>query len=315
MGLFDFFKKKNTAASEPPAGSNNQEALFAAEVFRTIPRYISKPGAAVEALLLHPETNEPTTWAALYPEQYNAWKAVKSLADRRGIIYSLLDNQLGQTLQLWQIMERFNDDRYPQKALEMSTKFMDEEQEQNPDFHSAMAKTYFILMQYEDALRHCDKAMALDSTSIRSRRIYADVLHVTGKHAEAHALYNEILNGKIPKDKEMSLSVQDLLGFDGDFINSPVYAFAWLSNGQEIPDTIWDWANEEFYYSPYFRSQYGYWLIRKQETLRGFTKLFCLVQEMPWCKEAARNCHSIIEQMGMKEQMKKERAWLEEVMA
>ncbi|NSL85830.1 tetratricopeptide repeat protein [Chitinophaga sp. Mgbs1] len=315
MGLFGFLKKKNLPASHSNEADNSYETKFEEEVLRTIPRYISMPGAAVDIRVRHRKTNKIISFAIAYPDQFNTWKTVKSVADRRGIIYSLLDEQLGPQLQLWQIMERFNDDRNSQKALELALQYMDATVEEQPDFNTAMARTYFLLTQFEQAEQYCLKAQKLDPGHIRTKRIYADILHCTGRHEQAHRLYEEILNAKLTRDQQLSLSVQQLLGFDGDYINSPVYAFSWLSNMEDTSEEIWDWANDEFYYSPYFRAQHAYRLIERQEHLRGLAKLLSLVEEMPWYKEAVVNCFHLIEQSGMQEQLKEEYNWLERLMA
>ncbi|RAJ06548.1 hypothetical protein LX64_01675 [Chitinophaga skermanii] len=317
MGLFDFLKKKN-AAPQPATISANSTidpaiAQFDEQVFNTVARYICKPGAVIDLKLKNRETNEIMTFAAAYPEQFNNWKKVKSGADKRGIIYGILDEQMGGHLALWQVMERYNDDRYPQEALKIAIEHADETAEQQADFHAAFARSYFILQEFALAEKHCLMGLAIDAAHIRTKRIYADVLHCTNMHEQAHALYEEILSAKLPKDKEMSLPIQHLLGFDGDIVNSPVYAFSWLSNSPSMPQEIWDWANDEFYYSPYFRSQHAYWLLDRGEHMPALAKLFTLVKEMPWCKEAATNCLSLIEQLGMKDNMVDERKWLEGV--
>ncbi len=317
MGLFDFFKKKNTSgkqAEEPSkhheGPSQSDEERFEEEVLSTIPRYVSTPGAEVEIDLRHPETNEVISLAAAYPDQFETWKTVKSLADRRSIIYSILDGQLKDQLELWQMLERLNDDRYAQRALELANQ-SDEMDERTSDFHSALARTYFILTQYEEAERHAVIARGLDHTSIRAKRIFADILHCTKRHEDAHTLYEQILKEKIPTDKQLSLPIQSLLGFDGDIVNSPIYAMAWLTSDKQMTEETWEWANEEFYYSPHFRSQYAYWLIKKGEHLRGFAKLFNVAKEMPWFKEAAVNCLSLITQLKIGDRMQEEKKWLE----
>ncbi|RFS20223.1 hypothetical protein DVR12_21145 [Chitinophaga silvatica] len=315
MGLFDFLKGKNTSNNQVDKQSKDYEEYFEEEVLKAIPRYICKPGADVNIKVRHQETNEVISFAQGFPEQFNTWKKVKSLADKRGIIYSLLDFQLAQHLELWQTIERFNDDRYAQRALELANKYKNDADEQNPDFQNALARTYFILTQYEEAEQHCLAALELAPTNIRSKRIYADILHCTNRQEKAHQLYEEILNEKLPKGKQISLSIKELLGFNGDVTNSPIYALMWLRDEKNISDEIWEWANNEFYYSPHFRSQYAYWLIEKKEYLRGFAKLLSLVKEMPWFTEAAINCYNLMKQLNLQDSMQEEKSLLEKIMA
>jgi len=317
MGLFDFLKSKK---AEQPATNNEVDTQlqsdierFEKELFATIPRYISKPGAEVNIRARHQETNEIIPFAVGFPEQFEPWRTVKSLADRRGIIYSLMDTQFGNQLELWQVIERFNDDRYAERALQIAQQNKQESDEQNPNFWNALARTNFILTNYVEAEQNCVKSLQLDKENIRTKRIYADILHTIGKHEKAHEIYNEILNLKLPKDKQMKLPIQNLLGFDGDILNSPIYAISWLKADKNVSSETWEWANEEFYYSPHFRSQYAYHLIENNEQLKGFVKLLNLTKEMPWFKEGVINAYSLIDQLNLNEQMGEEKVRLKTI--
>lgn len=315
MGLFDFLKNNKNQSENTPVDNQLQMDIerFENELFATIPRYISKPGAEVNIRARHQETNEVIPFAIGFPEQFEPWRTVKSLADRRGIIYSLMDSQFGNQLELWQVIERFNDDRYAERALEIATGNKQESDEQNPNFWNALARTNFILSNYREAEQNCLKAMELDSDNIRTKRIYADILHTTGSHDKAHEIYNEILTAKIPKDKTMNLPIQDLLGFDGDIVNSPIYAISWLKADKNMSDATWEWANEEFYYSPHFRSQYAFHLIEKNEHMKGFVKLLSLSKEMPWFKDAIINSYSLIDQLNLTDTMQDEKVRLKQI--
>lgn len=328
MGLFDFFKNKKNQAENTQAGNHSQAdnhsqvdnqlqadiERFEKELLATIPRYISSPGAKVNIQARHQETNEVMPFAIGFPEQFEPWRTVKSLADRRGIIYSLLDTQFGNQLKLWQLIERFNDDRYAERALKIAKEHKQESDEQNPDYWNALARTNFILSNYAEAEQNCLKAIQLDNDNIRTKRIYADVLHEMGKHEKAHEIYNEILSIKIPKDKQMNLPIQDLLGFDGDILNSPIYAIAWLTADKNVTSETWEWANEEFYYSPVFRSQYAFHLLKTKEHMKGFVKLLTLSKEMPWFKDGVVNAYSLIDQLNLAEQAQEEKGRLKEIM-
>lgn len=283
---------------------------FDMEFLATVPRYLSYPGAEININARHKETNEIIPFGVSFPEAFEDWRTVKSLADRRGIIYSILDTQFSSQLELWQFIERLNDDRYPQKALETALEYKDAEQEATPNFWNALARTNFILTNYAEALENCEKALALDADNIRTKRIYADVLHIVGEHERAHAIYREILNSKIPKNTPMQLALQALIGFDGDILNSPIYAISWLKADKNVTADTWEWANEEFYYSPHFRMQYAYHLIDNGEALKGFVKLLNLTKEMPWVREAVVNTYGLIDQMGLGEQVADEKARL-----
>jgi tetratricopeptide (TPR) repeat protein len=316
MGLFDFLKNKDIEPKNTPVDNQLQLDMerFEKELFATIPRYLAKPGAEVHIKARHQETHEIIPFAVGFPEQFEPWRTVQSLADRRGIIYSLLDSQFGNQLELWQVIERFNDDRYAEKALQIATDQKQESDEQNPNYWNALAKTNFILTRYEDAEQNCLKAISLDKDNLRTKRIYADVLHCTNRGEQAHEMYTELLNLKLPKDRAINLPIQELLGFDGDIVNSPIYAISWLKADKNRTIETWEWANEEFYYSPHFRSQYAFHLIETKEHLKGFVKLLNLSKEMPWFKDGVINSYNLIDQLNLTDTMQEEKARLKQLM-
>ena len=107
------------------------------------------------------------------------------------------------------------------------------------------------------------------------------------------------MTDRLPKDVKISIKIEDFLGFDGDIVNSPIYALAWLSNSKQVTEAEWEWANDEFYYSPDFRSQYAYKLLKDGDVLKGFAKLYALSEEMPWYKEAVMNTILLIDQLNL----------------
>lgn len=315
MGLFDFLKSKKNQQENQPVDNQLQIDIerFEKELFATIPRYISKSGAEVNIKARHQETNEIIPFAIGFPEQFEPWRTVKSLADRRGIIYSLLDSQFGNQLELWQVIERFNDDRYAERALQIATNNKQESDEQNPNYWNALARTNFILTKYEDAEQNCLKSISLEKDNLRTKRIYADILHYTNRNEKSHEIYNEILNSKLPKDKAMNLPIQELLGFDGDIVNSPIYAISWLKADKNINEETWEWANEEFYFSPHFRSQYAFHLIEQKEHMKGFVKLLNLSKEMPWFKDGVVNSYNLIDELNLTDTMQDEKQRLKQI--
>ncbi|MGO4290504.1 tetratricopeptide repeat protein [Chitinophaga sp. RAB17] len=312
MNLFKKLFGKTAALSTPPAYS--AEENFQQEFLATVPRYICKPGAPVNLSMKNPDTGKAMPFADAFPEQYATWKTVKSAADRRGIIYAILDQFMGSKLELWQLIERFTDDRYPEKALGLATTHQTAADEQSADYWSALAKTNFVLTNYAEASANASKAIALDPAHKRARIVLADTYHFIHQQEEAHRIYNEILAETLPKDKPLELSVYELLGFDGNILPSPIYAAAWLKDDINVTEEVWNWAGEEFYYSPQFRCQHAYYLIEKKEHLKGFVKLFNLAKDMPWCREAVMNSYSLIDQLGLGDRFSEEKNMLKALM-
>ncbi|WP_205510089.1 tetratricopeptide repeat protein [Longitalea arenae] len=294
--------------------SNEQPAArFEQEFQLTIPRYLSKPGVHVGLKMRHKETNEIMSFAEAFPEQFASWQAIESRYDRRSLIYSILDTIMGKDLQLWQIMERFTDDRYAQRAVDTAKAHADATDLNSVDYWTALAKANLVLTNTTTAAENARKALSLDANHHRAKIVLADIHHVTGNIQEAHQLYNEVLKDRLPKTGTSSLTFAQLVGFDGNILPSPFYALDWL---QAHPDTTidsWNWANDEFYYSPHFRTQFAYYLLKEKETMKGLVKLFALAQEMPWYKEAVINSWHLINQLGMAGNMEKAYAWLQSV--
>jgi lipopolysaccharide biosynthesis regulator YciM len=287
---------------------------FEEEVLATIPRYFSQPNATVDIRARDNETDEVIPFAEAFPEQFELWETSESLPERRSIIYRLLDEQLGRQMAVWQLIERYNDDRHPELALEIAAKYKEESDEKDPDFWSALAKTNFILTKYDVALQCCANAMALDKDNLRTKRIYADILHCTNRTAEAHKIYNEILKRQIPSDTEMTLPIQELLGFDGDIVNSPIYAISWLKADKDNAAELWLWAKEEFCYSPHLQIQYAFYLLEQKQYMRGFLELLDLSKEMPWFKDAVVNSYNLINQLSFGHTFPNDKIRLHEIM-
>jgi tetratricopeptide (TPR) repeat protein len=296
--------------------SNEQSAAdsFEKEFQATIPRYLSKPGIDVDLKMRHKETNEVMPFAEAFPEHFANWQTIQNLYDRRSLIYSILDNIMGKDLQLWQIIERFTDDRYPQRAVDTAKAHADATDLNSADYRAALAKANFALTDTDEATKNAQYALSLDANNYRAKIVLADIYRATGNTTAAHELYNEVLKDRLPKTKELSLTFAQLVGFDGNILPSPFYALDWLQSHPDTNIDTWNWANDEFYYSPHFRTQFAYYLLKQKETMKGLVKLFALAQEMPWFKEAVINSWHLINQLGMAGNMEKAYAWLQSVM-
>ncbi|OQP38765.1 hypothetical protein A4H97_18785 [Niastella yeongjuensis] len=302
-----------------PAGQEEKTATpaekFEMEFQSTIPRYLCKPGIDVDLKMRNKETDAVMTFAESFPEQFAEWQTVQSLPDRRGIIYKILDEIMGRDLHLWQVIERFVDDRYPEHALKIAEEHVQLSDLSSPDFFAATAKAYVILTNYNQAESQARKALELDGGHIRAKIALADALHEMCQFDQAHEIYNEVLKARMPQSKEnITMSFAHLVGFNGDILPSAIYTIAWLKHHPDTNMDTWNWANDEFYYSPHFRAQFSYYLLQQKETLKGLAKLYNLTKEMPWYKEGVLNCWSVINQLGMSANMPDEIAYLEGIM-
>ena len=308
MGLFDFFKSKkdnNSDKSELVQKSQSDEERFEKEIYSFAPRYFCASEVELNLFEFKPLSES-------FPEQFKGWQTVKSIADRRGIIYTIFDGLFGNNLPLWNVMERFVDDRRAEHAKKLSDLEYSEADSQSADYWSALAKTNFVLTKYAEAEANALKALHIDENHKRAKINLADIYHFTNKSKEAHDLYNEILSEHMPKDTPTSLHMYKIWGYNG-IINSPIYASSWLKEDKNVTDEHWDWAGEEFYYSPHFRSQHAYRLIENKDYLKGFVKLLNITKEMPWFREAVFNSYDLIDQLNYGEVMKDEKNRLKSI--
>lgn len=295
---------------DPEAGKRFKE-----EIEEAIPRYFSTPQDEPVDFTLRNEEGDQVPPHEAYPEQFRQWQGIRSPWDRRSLIYGLLDQIFWDKLQLWQILERFTDDRYCQKALEMAAQYARPEvEEQQAPFCAALGRAQFIAGDIRAAEANLRKALKLDETYRRARIYLADLLHCTQSEKEAHDLYNSVLEAQgLQKETQLELSLTDLLGFGG-YLHSPIYALAWLEGHPDVTADTWDWAAAEFYHSPHFRARHAYHLIDKGEAVQGLAKLVSLSQEMPWFREAVVNAHSVMTQLNLTDQMQSDYQRLQKIM-
>jgi hypothetical protein len=113
-----------------------------------------------------------------------------------------------------------------------------------------------------------------------------------GNVDEAHAVYEGMLPPTLfaSKGNEVRAVFDQLFSFGHGVVRSPIFAFSILAAGDKFAQELWPLVEDEFYWSPYFRAQHAYDLARGGDSMRAFSKLMVLVQEMPWLAEATLNC-------------------------
>ncbi|MBD3885041.1 hypothetical protein IFO70_25245 [Phormidium tenue FACHB-886] len=189
------------------------------------------------------------------------------------------------------------------------------------DYFATYAKALNVLGRYDEAEAMARQGLTFDSTHKRCKIQLADALHLKGETEAGYRLYNEILYQHISQPglgQNNTLSFEQRVGFDGNVLHSPVYAINLLEHSPDAIEAAWQWAEDEFYWSPYFRCHHAYHLIDQGEGLRAFVKLLALIKEMPWVKEAALNTMTLFEQLdpgGQKQLAIADRQWLTELIA
>ncbi|WP_430409409.1 tetratricopeptide repeat protein [Kordia sp.] len=242
---------------------------------------------------------------------YNEWKTIQSVWDRRSVIFSALDEIYLSNIPKEQIIERFVIDRYPEKALMFSEKYISEDDLKNDEILASLSKCHFFLSNYDKSIELAQKAINLNSENKKAQIALADSLHMTNKHDEAHEIYQAILKSSTLKDwNKDEINIIEIIEYSNDILNSSVYAVGLLSN-TATDETTWNKAAAEFYHCPFFRSQHAFWLIENDQNLKAIAKLISTTQEFPWYKDAVVNAKSII--LQFREQMSSADLWESEL--
>ena len=290
------FWNKLFGKNEERANVSAEDVNFTKEFKDAAARYLAYPGAEIE-FSINDTTQQALPLNVQFNDEYKEWKEVQSVWDRRGILFGALDKFYLHNIERWKVVERYVMDRYPTEAIKFVMNKCEKSDFADADFRAALAKCFFCLNEYEKGLENAEKALTINPDSKRAKMVYADLLHVTGQHDKAHAIYNEILkSSKLTETTKTEISFLDILGFHEDILPSSVYAVGLLNNEESTSET-WDSVAGEFYYSPYFRLQHAYWLMEHKEVLKGIVKLITLTQEFPTCKEGACNAYSSIKQL------------------
>ncbi|WP_298419659.1 tetratricopeptide repeat protein [uncultured Kordia sp.] len=293
-----------------------EDKEFTADFDDALKRYIGVTEGRVEYKFKDKKGNViPPSFA--FEETYNEWKTIQSVWDKRSVIFSALDEIYLSKIPKDQIIERFVIDRYPEKALMFSEKYITEEDFNDDKVLASLSKCHFFLSNYDKSIELAQKAIQLNEENKKAQIALADSLHMTNQHDKAHEIYETILSTSKLKDWDKGeINIVEIIDYNNDILNSPVYAVGLLSN-EETDEATWDKAAEEFYHCPFFRSQHAFWLLKNKESLKGMAKLISTTQEFPWYKDAVVNVKSGIlqfrEQMGSSDLWEKELKYVSEI--
>ncbi|WP_372369820.1 tetratricopeptide repeat protein [Candidatus Uabimicrobium sp. HlEnr_7] len=297
---------------ESPLSLKDEKAIskyFEFEIKKTASRYVSGRGANLN-ISFKDAFGEPLSLCSVFHDAFEQWKEVKSLPDRRSIIFEIFDNLMGDKLDDWRLAERYIEDRRGLDAIEILT-LSSIPKEEREEYCASYAKAFMIMGDYKNAVEWAKKGLSYNSKHLRSNIILADIYHVTNDHTRAHKIYNKILKGQ---SLELNCLLENIFSFDSGILRSPILASSLLRNA---PEEIWEKIETEFYYSPHFRCSYAYYLLNKNSfeyVLKAFAKILTLAKEMPWFQEAVINAHAILEQVDiLGSQFEEEKKWLQQL--
>ena len=303
---------ENSKMKESKSNTNNAASRFKKEIEDTFPYYFSTPEMKNLDFTLNAEDGSEMLPHVAFPEQFKQWQEIQSIWDRRTMIYSILDHMYSNRLELWQVIERFTNDRYSHKALDIAQEHGHGDQLTNANYWYALGRAQFHAGNESEAEANLNKCLGIDKLHKRGRIAIADLYHTSGRHDESHEIYNAIISENNIGRETKSISFSEFLGFKG-IMHSPIYAAGYLEASPDVAPETWESIAGEFYYSPYLRTKHAYYLVGldgSMDKLKGLVKLNTLTQEMPWYKEAVVNAYSIIDQLGLQEEMKKDKVRL-----
>lgn len=289
MGLFNFLKSNQNKYDQ-------KELAFLEEVRIATIRYF---GSANATLSLKSKTGEPMDFIQAFPNIYSKCDQIKSPWDRRSLMYTKFDELFSNSIAQYVYAERLIDDRQTQKALEILNKIKVPSINSHI-YYAVFAKAFVVLGNYELAIEKAKKALEEKSNYIKAKIILADAYYLSGQTDEARNIYDLHMNKYFEESVNQAngkVNIVKLFGVEEEKVNSPIAAVEFLKYNN-LPEEAWIFMEDEFYYSPYFRCQYAYWILEsKKEIQPAFEKLLTLFKEMPWVKEAAINALVLFEKL------------------
>lgn len=285
MGLFDFFSGKKISQGD---------LEFLREVERATKMYFNSCEAKVE---FKDKSGKSTNFIEAFPKIYDQCSQIKSRWDIRSMIYKGLDELLVTRIPQFIYANRLLEDRYVNEAFDV-LKESGEPENDKEQYYCVLSRVYCILGKYDMALDAASKSLSFNPEFLNSKLALADAKHLCGFPEDAHEIYNQLMENTQANTSINSAddALKHMLSIEGNGIRSPILAVDLLKS-PSFSDAAWAWAEDEFYFSPYFRCQHAYWLLQKKDISRAFAKLFSVVKEMPWVKEAAINTMEILKKL------------------
>ncbi|MBV8328021.1 hypothetical protein [Chryseobacterium sp.] len=295
----DLFLKMLNKTSEDPEIETNTPELFREEVYHSIRQYYSSPDYNVEFNLQDDKGN-------LYQEHeafnytFSQWKQIRSVWDRKSVLFEQWDETEFNKLQKWQVIERFVKDRHSLKAVDFQKTHINQEDFQDIRLIIALSKLYRTLDAIPNALHYAKGAYELRPDLDIVRIEYANVLHLSQNDDDkkrSHQLINELIENKIKSEGDQEeIGLLNYFVFSEGYIDSSIYAINFLIAGKCDEET-WQKMAEEYYWCPVFRFEHAVFLSNHGESLKALAKLNALASEFPWFTQGVLASVDVIQQL------------------
>ncbi|RSC93956.1 hypothetical protein [Tenacibaculum singaporense] len=292
-------KEKSKEVTKEPSLSydSNTPDLFKIELYDSLNRYYSSPELNIELNLVDKKGNKLKEHEGL-DHTYSEWKKIRSIWDRRSLLFEQFDQTEFNNLKSWQVIERFVKDRYGLKAIEFLKTNIDKNDFDDVRLVVALSKLYRVLNSLNSSMKYAKGAYELRPDLDITKVEYANILHLTGteeEKEEAHKLMNEVLKKRIENENSDEIVLLNYFRFSKDYIDSSVFAISFLLQGNCDIET-WDKIAEDYYWCPLFRHEHAVLLGNQGESLKAIAKLCSLSDEFPWYKPAVSSSIDAINQ-------------------
>ncbi|WP_227498517.1 M48 family metallopeptidase [Synechococcus sp. PCC 7336] len=250
--------------------------------------------------LSHPVTSFPLQPHEALPTCFEEWKTIQSLWDRRSLFYTAIYQMARHHLKPWQIANYLTEDRRPVNALSILQKVTrDDLTEDDYAPHcAALAKTLMALTYYEESLEWAQRASQAAPQNSYFQVLLADAYSFCGYDNEAGEIYQKCV-ATVPSSftEPVTEIFSNFFSRETGAVPSPILALQIANKltGVQQYKEFWMLAEDEFYDSPFFRMQHAYYLAEMGFLKECFAKLYALVQEMPWLREASMNLMILFE--------------------
>ena len=289
---FDDFVKSNFGFDASPQN-------FKTELYDSFRRYYAEPSLKFNINLTDPVTGVTYEPHEAFNAVYDEWKTIHSSWDRRSLLFSFWDETELNKLQKWQIVQRYNNDRFPVKSFKFHAQDVKSDDLNDVRLIIALAKTYRLLFKLDEARKYIEFAYKHKPDHEQIIVEYANLLHLSDNEADkerAHELMQNVLKNKVSASEDKEVALLRLFCFKEGYLDSSVFATLYLKAGS-CPLSDWDAMAVEYYYCPVFRLEHASRILSEGDVAKALAKLMSLTEEFPWFKKGVSEAKSFIEQL------------------
>jgi len=272
----------------PPLAPNSLQVRrddFAQEVRATAERYTWEPMADFKLVSDH---GRVMPFHELWPATFDQWMELDSWADRRTILYEVLDPHLAGDLPSWLVAERLLDDCQAEEARRTLAVERGPPDTEAHEWWATVSKCYSAFLMYEHSLDAAKRAVALAPNHKRARIQLGEALIYmddTDRGLEIlRSLWRE--HAQPSEHRQNTYDLDEAFGFPHGALPSPLWALAIVKSQEDVDPSMWSFLVEEYPGDPEIRCNHAHWLMDQGERLEACLAFFQLAYVMPWHRVA-----------------------------